>query len=246
MYLLYLDDSGSPKNPEESHFVLAGVCIPEESVRWLSHQIELIAERINPTNPSGIEFHAAECFRGTNTPWKQMEREERISTIKRVLSKLDDARQCPLFGCAIHKASFHDQDPVRLAFEDLSSRFNLYLEHLSTNGNPARGMIVIDKSSYELGLQSLASEIRRTGNRWGNQNRNICEVPLFVDSKSSRLIQLADHIAYAIFRRYSQNDLNYYNVIENKFYQLDGVIHGLAHKQLGRHTCTCPACITRR
>lgn len=247
MYILYLDDSGSPSNPNESHFVLGGICVPEENIRWLSHQIELYAEELLPNNPSSIEFHAAECFRGNIYPWKEMKREGRIEVIKGVLKKLHDARPgVVVFGCAVHKESFPGQDPVRLAFEDLSSRFNMFLEHHDTNGEKSRGLIVIDKSSYELGLQSLAAEIRRNGNRWGSQLRSICEVPLFVDSKASRLIQLADHIAYALFRRYSQGDINYFNCIEDRFDQFEGVLHGLVHKQHYNLNCSCPACLTRK
>ncbi len=247
MYFLYLDDSGSPKNPAESHFVLGGVIIPEESLRWISNQIEEYAAIIDPTNPQAIEFHAAECFRAVEQPWKGMDKPQRITVIKEVLNKLKSAKPNVLvMACAIHKASFPGQDPVLIAYEDLSSRFDLFLENNPKSGVKQRGMIVIDKSSYELGLQTLAAQFRQNGNKWGSQLRNICEVPLFVDSKSSRLIQLADHIAYAIFRRYEQGDLNYFNCFEERFYKKDGIIHGLAHKQHIKESCLCPACISRK
>ncbi len=136
-----------------------------------------------------------------------------------------------------------------MAFEDVSSRFDMYLsrQYASTKENQ-RGLIVLDKTSYETNLQNLAYTFRRSGNRWGSYLKNICEIPLFVDSKASRIIQLADHIAYAIFRRYNAGDLNYFNCIEGRFdqEQATGIIHGLAHKQTQIPYCTCPACITRR
>lgn len=247
MYFLYLDDSGSPGNPDESHFVLAGFVVHEERLRWLSSQLDLYAQEIVPGNPKSVEFHAAECFRAVESPWKEMQRKDRIGVIKGVLERLHASKPpIAIIACAIHKASFPGQDPVTLAYEDLSSRFNSYLDHRITDGKKPRGMIVIDKSSYELGLQNLAADIRDKGNKWGNQLRNICEVPLFVDSKASRLIQAADHIAYAIHRRYNQNDLTYFNLIEDRFDQHDGVLHGLVHIQHYNPKCTCPACITRK
>jgi len=135
---------------------------------------------------------------------------------------------------------------VELAFEDLSSRFNMFIENHPVGETRQRGMIIIDKSTYELGLQKLAGDFRTSGNRWGSQLRSIIEVPLFVDSGSSRLVQLADHIAYAIHRRYNQGDITYFNCIENRLYQNNGVIHGLSHKQHCTRTCTCPACISRK
>jgi len=77
--------------------------------------------------------------------------------------------------------------------------------------------MILDKSSYEAGLQSLTSSIRDSSNQWGNQLRRIVEIPLFVDSRACRVVQLADHIAYAVFRRYNANDLSYFNIIESRF-----------------------------
>lgn len=64
MYILYLDDSGSVKNSGENYFVLGGVAVPENSIRWLTHQIEQLAEELNPNASSSIEFHAADIFGG--------------------------------------------------------------------------------------------------------------------------------------------------------------------------------------
>ncbi|NOR22690.1 MAG: DUF3800 domain-containing protein [Candidatus Aminicenantes bacterium] len=133
-----------------------------------------------------------------------------------------------------------------MAFEDISSRFDLYLQRISSGDNQEKGLIIIDKSSYENSFQSLISTIREEGNRWGNQLRSLCEVPLFVDSKASRIIQLSDHVAYSVFRRYNSGDLNYFNLIEGRFDGHGGVMHGLSHKQTYNPNCTCPACITRR
>lgn len=244
MYLLYLDDSGAVSNPQEDYFVLGGVAVPDSSVRWLTHQIAEIARDILPDNPQSVEFHASEIFAGRpSSIWNNIDRDCRIEIITRVLDKLNNSYPTIVsFACAIHKNSFPNEDPVLKAYEDISSRFNIYLDGTQNE----KGIVIIDKSSYENSLQNLAMTFREEGNRWGSQLRNILEVPLFVDSKSSRIIQLADHIAYAVFRRYNASDLKYFNHIEGKFHQIDGVFHGLAHLQTINPSCTCPACITRR
>ena len=38
MYLLYLDDSGSPNNQAESYFVLGGICVFEAQVEWFGRE----------------------------------------------------------------------------------------------------------------------------------------------------------------------------------------------------------------
>lgn len=248
MYLLYLDDSGSTRNPAEEYFVLGGICVPEPSVRWLSHQLEELAREINPADPRAVEFHASEIYSGRKTPWDRFNKSARADTIKRVLLTLQQAHaDVVTFAWAVHKPSFPNTDPVLKAFEELSSRFDLYLNRgASDNIVKHRGLIVLDKSSYEDSLQDLAAKFRAEGNRWGSYLRNICEVPLFVDSRASRIIQLADHVAYAVFRRYNAGDLNYFNCIEGRFDQDNGIIHGLVHSQTYNRSCTCPACITRQ
>jgi hypothetical protein len=252
MHILYLDDSGSPHNANEEYFVLGGVCVPERSLRWLSYELEKLVQTLTDA-PEDVELHAVDIFGGRTGIWREMrERPARITVIKQVLSVLDKAYPDVItFACAIHKASFTG-DPVRQAFEEISSRFDRYLKRL--NGAQAvkerreeehRGLIVMDKSTYETSLQGLAATFRQEGNRWGQYLTGICEVPLFVDSKSSRIVQLADHVAYAVFRRYNASDLTYYNCIEGRFDQEDGVIHGLVHRKPRNQLCTCPACLTR-
>lgn len=247
MYILYLDDSGSVNNPKEEYFVLGGVCVPENSVRWLSHKIETLAEHLSPGSSSDVEFHASAIFGGREKPWNTFpNRSQRVDIIKSVLLVLQEARsEIVTFACAVHKASYPTQDPVHIAFEDVSSRFNHYLGRTTSN---TKGIVVLDKSVHETSLQELAISFRRSGNTWGSQLRNICEVPLFVDSKASRLIQLADHIAYAVFRRYDASDINYFNCIETRFDSdpVTNTIHGLSHLHRNHQTCTCPACLSRR
>ena len=249
MYLLYLDDAGSAPNQTEDYFVLGGVAVPENSLRWLSFELEKLAQTISSQtsiDPQQIEFHASEIFSGKSSPWNQFkDREQRKKILTDVLGVLTKSySSIVVFSCAIHKKSFPSDDPVIMAFEDISSRFDYFIQRVSPEESGQRGLMILDNTSYEAGLQSLTNSIRQSGNRWGNQLRRIGEIPLFVDSKACRIVQLADHIAYAVFRRYNANDLTYFNVIESRFDMSDGVVHGLVHKQLINRKCTCPACIT--
>lgn len=55
----------------------------------------------------------------------------------------------------------------------------------------------------------------------------MAEVPAFIDSEAARLIQLADLIAYALFRHYEKEDSQFFDLIERKFDYFGGVQHGL-------------------
>ena len=91
----------------------------------------------------------------------------------------------------------------------------------------------------------MAREFRTLGTRWGVL-RNLVETPLFVDSRASRLVQVADHVAHAVFRRYNARDTQYFDIIAQKFDSCDGIVHGLAHKQLYDPSCMCIGCMSRR
>jgi hypothetical protein len=52
-------------------------------------------------------------------------------------------------------------------------------------------------------------------------------VPVFLDSKASRLIQLADLVAFALFRFYEHGGNSFYEIIRHRFDSEGGVEHGL-------------------
>ena len=83
---------------------------------------------------------------------------------------------------------------MEIAFEDLCSRFDRYLQRLRASGDKQRGLVILDKSAHETTLQQMAVGFRTLGTRWG-VIRRLADTPLFVDSRASRVIQLADHVA---------------------------------------------------
>lgn len=83
------------------------------------------------------------------------------------------------------------------------------------------------------------------GTRWGDL-RNMAEVPLFVDSRASRIVQLADLVAWAVWRRYEHQDTRYFDRVIPKFDSEANVTHGLVHYRPGNMDCSCPACLSRK
>jgi len=131
-----------------------------------------------------------------------------------------------LFASVIKKSAVSPDDPVDLAFEQIASRFDHYLRRLHKSGDTHRGLMIFDKSTYETTLQALATDFRTFGHTWG-VIRNFAEVPLFLDSHASRLIQLADLLAFAIYRYFESGDSQYYSIIQSRFDSEGGIVHGL-------------------
>jgi hypothetical protein len=245
MYLLYLDDAGSPANPAEEYFGLGGVCVYEAQVDWFSRELDKLAAPFDK-NPEDVEFHASTIFSRREDPWKTLKVDEARGLLKSVLRVAASSYETTrLFACAIDKKSYPVADPVELAFEDLCQRFDYFLARRRQQGDQQRGMIILDKTTRETSLQKLSREFRKAGTRWGSL-KNIADTPFFVDSRASRLVQLADHVAYAVFRRYNSGDAQYMDIIASRFDEDGGIYHGLSHKHAERLTCTCHGCLSRR
>jgi hypothetical protein len=97
---------------------------------------------------------------------------------------------------------------------------------LHKSGDSQRGLIIFDKSTYETTIQNLATDFRTIGHTWGVL-RNLAEVPLFLDSRASRLIQLADLVAYAAFRKYEKGDDQFFHIVKEKLDTEAKIVHGL-------------------
>ena len=152
--------------------------------------------------------------------------------------------QWRLFGVVVDKLALSPQDPVEYAFEQLCNRFDRFLARLYRQGINQKGLIVLDRSTQETRLQSLASEFRTLGHRWG-VTRNLVDVPLFVDSKATRCIQYADLVAYSIRRKYESGDSEFFDAISGRFDSEGGIVHGLHHFRDLDVFCDCPGCVTR-
>ena len=94
--------------------------------------------------------------------------------------------------------------------------------------NTQRGLILFDKHKSEEAIQSLARDFKELGHRWGVL-RNMAEVPVFLDSRASRLIQLADLIAFSMKRHYQNADSRFFDVVRSRFYREGLQTIGLVH-----------------
>lgn len=229
MHILYADEAGSTRDPAQQYFVLAGVSIFERQAFWISQELDKIAERFDPSDPQNVELHGNPMLVGKGI-WRKIEQGRREQAIKDALSVLAKSNPSTrIFGIAILKECISPDDPVEYAFEQLANRFDRYLGRLHKTGDTQRGIMVFDKMTYEATLQGLAVDFRSVGHRWGVL-RNLSEVPMFLDSKASRLVQLADLIAYAMFRHYERGDSRFYDIIKHRFDSEGGICHGLHHR----------------
>lgn len=225
MFLLYADESGTPGGADQEHFILAGVTVFERKAHWLSIELDKLAARFDRQDPNSVELHGAPMLAGRKF-WRKFPKDDRLNAIKDAL-RLIDGKHYKIIASVVRKKAISPEDPVHFTFQQLITRFDHFLarEHFQFN-NTQRGIVIFDKSSKEAPIQALATEFKVDGHKWGNL-RNMAEVPVFVDSEATRLIQLADLVAYALFRKFEKNDTQFSDIIEKKFDYFGGVQHGL-------------------
>jgi hypothetical protein len=233
MHLLYIDESGSVADASQKYFVLAGVSVFERATHWIEQNLNGVAARFDAANPHSVELHGSPMFGGRDD-WRKHPLPSRIRAIKDALTfgLADQQRHSVnVFAAVIEKQALSGLDPVEHAFECLTSRFDLFLKRLYTKHHDAqRGIMIFDKSSTEQRIQTLAREFKYTGHAFG-KTKNYAEVPVFLDSRASRLIQLADLVSYSIFRKFERNDSQFFDLISDCFDSEGGVQHGLYVKE---------------
>jgi len=235
MHILYVDESGDGGLAPGSsrHLVLCGAAMHEGQWRRLTRQLDEIQTANFPTAGAFLEFHASEmrtgsrCFRGLPRP-------ARTSAIQRVYDVISHGMGLTLFAAVVDKPAFVAKyegrvDPYRGAFEGLSTMFDFFLKRKQKQSERVgRGIVVFDEARPSLSreIRRLLAEFQAGGTRWAALGC-IIETAFFFDSRSSRLMQIADFAAYAVYRWYEHGDDTYLKRINNKFDRQGSKLHGL-------------------
>ncbi|MDR1443470.1 MAG: DUF3800 domain-containing protein [Treponema sp.] len=223
---MYIDDSGSVTDKKCNHCVLAGFAVYETKPYWIEQALNGIIDEYLPAYPD-VELHGSPMHSG-HKEWRGISQNIRENIIMAILDLIAADRSIRLFASVIAKSATPNIDISGDLFTQVASRFDMFLGRIyKRNKNPQRGIAIFDKSTSELTIQRLSHIFTTTGHQWGKRLNNFAEVPLFLDSKMSRSIQMADLIAYSIFRHFEYKDSKYFSIIQNCF-DTDGKdIHGL-------------------
>jgi hypothetical protein len=235
MHILYVDESGDGGSVpgSSSHLVLCGVAMHEGQWRTLTKQLNEIQVRNFPTAGAFLEFHASEMRTGARS-FRGLPRPARDKAIHEVYQVISRARGLTLFAAVVNKAAFRAKyqnrvDVYRGAFEGLSTMFDFFLKRKQTHAQRVvRGIVVFDEARPSLTkeIRRLLAEFQAGGTRWASLGC-IIETAFFFDSRSSRLMQISDFAAYAVYRWYEHEDDSYLRLIHHKFDRQGGKLHGL-------------------
>jgi hypothetical protein len=226
MYLLYVDESGDP-GPAGSPFLILGAAAIFEG-KWLPLERDLrnLIDRYFPAPPKPTEIHLAELRKGRN--------EFRALTPVQRRNLLNDFCSLALNMLATELVSFaiiadkkdwfatnigkSGDDLYAEMFEDLSSRFDLFLRRRYSEGAPSKGIIIADPHKLSLceALKKNQRVYQRRGHRW-DVLYNLIETVFFLESEESPGLQFADLVAHAVWRLVTANDDSIARLIQPLF-----------------------------
>jgi len=250
MYLLYMDESGTPTGTGERYFVVGGLALNEEDCWPFARHIEKKAKSLLPPRHADLELHASRMWAGRRE-WSPVSRKTRDMALRGIFEVMQSWRAASgraprYFAVAVHKDSYPRADIASKAHEELFLRLGGFIGRLhNLHGQSHRALVIADESSYESVAQHMVPRWKLRGTHAGRLHA-LAEVPLYVDSKASRNIQIADFVAWAVYRYYEHGDPTFLQYLNRRLDAAGGVQHGLTHLVRGYHECPCGACDSRR
>jgi hypothetical protein len=269
VYLLFADESGTHGG---SHaFVVGGIAVHEQDAQDLQRALNKVVESILGVGQvDDYELHAAEMRNAKRPPntsanvkrpslWAFVARQQRLRILDsayevlRTFQPASPSQPVSLFGVVIDQAFRRDWsvfERERFAYEVLLNKFDTMLKRIRTRHvTDNRGLVIHDRRVVaERDIQDWTKEWQKAAGSVG-QLRNLADVPLFADSRASRLIQAADLVSYALYRHYDpgRQGKDYVAPLWSRFDTEDGALHGCIHftPLFAGAGCPCTPCSGR-
>lgn len=246
MYVLYLDEAGT--HSQAANVVVGGVAVFERSTYWLKRELDDVAKLFFPTIPH-TPLHANQFWvpdgGKTDAPYDVLNGQQRRQLADKAYQALSASKHGVLFATVIEKRFANHRDPYEVAFEDLISRFDLFLARKHAQEETQRGMVIIATSQSQERIQTIGHRILHSGTQWG-RTKNLAEIPLFTLASNSRLLQAADLICNAVYARYERKLTAMFDLLLPRFDKEGDRLHGLRHLTTAAQECFCPACMSWR
>ncbi len=245
MHLLYLDESGST---DASHFVVAGFIVNWRGVVPLKLSVENIVSNRLP-NAAAMELHAGHMRVGRRS-WSRIPRDIRhqiTEDIVRLIVGQSGADENPV-TLVVVVADQSSDSSSGLYDRSYRALFGICESLIQAGRSESPILAIADKTRQEPLIQALVnpalSDLTVDSSSRAPYS-SLLEPPLFIDSRMTRLVQLADFAAHWLYRAYEHHDNSILDQILPAFDRSGGNMVSLVHLT-DRSDCSCPACVSRR
>ena len=268
MYLLFLDESGT--HGMSKAFVVGGIAVAEEDAYHLQQKLERYLHRClnhRTLNAQQFELHASPLVNGKKEWGAIPDLADRIKILHGAYSVLRYYQpknpQLPVicFGAAVDKSKQPNRtEREKWGYELVLKKFDDMLRRINrSTAMPQRGLVIHDQRVMNIGghspltaeqqILAWTQDWREAAGRLGAL-RHFADVPLFADSKATRLIQLADLACWAMWRQYGSMpaDSKWMKKLWPMMDTTAAGTHGIIHMTLKypHGGCECPSCRSRR
>lgn len=231
MYFFYFDESGSrdpstgtPEQPKSHLYVLLAVGMFERQWKHFDREISglklQLAERL--AREGNGEYELADCEIKSNWIRQRIARarhsrfldslnDDDVERLVGTYYKQVNARKTVLLASVIDKRELYadtTQDTLhKLAYEFLLERIEHFMREYHRRH---QALIIMDDTSKQLNraISMQHAQLQRRGNV-NMYFRHIIEYPFFTRSELSNGVQLADLLAYNVYRAFRDEDLGY-------------------------------------
>lgn len=246
MYLLYLDESGDPHGwNSQKVYVIGGISVFEGEIARLTQQVDNIQRKYFPNVNIMLNLHAHEIYGGKGQ-FKQLGSQKQ----QELMFDMYDLIGSGSYPSRVTFSTAMDisyvtstTQVVSDTFQDVCQRFNTLMVRQYNKGKPIKGLLVIDQA-HEQQYRDLLRQFQTTGTQYG-YIRNIVDVPHFARAIHTRMVQLADFVAYAVFRYYEYSDTTFMDKIVGQFDRRSPSHPPEGFKHFIKTACKCYACYWR-
>lgn len=227
MYLLFVDESGTPAKPgveQPAFFVIAGVVIPEGRWHDLRQKIIGLKRRRRYRGELKWRFFAPSNSDKDN-PMADWPKEDRDQMRRDVFDIIASSRSCKVLAVVSEAMGLYERPNVHnqadLYFETykpITERFQYLLQDLQRDGGRnAYGLIIADHrgrgddDSMRLRHERLVHE----DGIYTSKYENLIEGLFFTPSHMSIGVQLADMVAGAIWRAIAKGDATHFETFRS-------------------------------
>jgi|GEM_PF-1299226 len=252
MYLLYLDEAGvSDGWDEQNNFVIAGIAVHEGKIYEISKKVDKLQETYFPKIKIPIPFHAHD-IRHAKNHFREIKQEKRNEIFHNIYSLIGNCKfpDLIIFATIIDISAVDNKTKVlERVFGDVCEKFNSFLMHQKKYLNkPTKGLLIIDKNREEY-YRDLVNEFKKQ--TMHGYLGNVVDIPYFARCNQTRMLQLADFVASAVYQYYEHFDDSCLKIILPRIYQ--GLADwgekynlGSAHMIDDFERCNCFLCSERK
>ena len=232
MYLSYIDTSGCPEKSDPENFVVVAVIIHDSLLDHMNKMVQDIKTKYFPNMClNNVEFHVKDMLNHTGI-YREVSIDTRYSILDDLFAFISAKKtDLKIIGTITDKQIKRVRDIETFGYISVFERFNRYLAQRNglfkkASETPERGIAIIDTGVKDQKLRSKLVPILKRGTPRPNFSYLQTDL-LFINSKSSNLIQVADCISYCIRKYHRRNNIDdvhlwhwqkYYSMLEDKVY----------------------------